>query len=149
MSANQFTAGSPRPRIGVLFDRDRAPEELAAFAAGVLVGWISEWFGWFYILSVALFFFAVVYLALSRYGNLKLGPDDSEPDYPYLTWMAMLFAAGMGIGLMFFAVAEPLQHFSAPPSGLASTVEAAHQAQIITFFHWGVHAWAVYAVVVL
>lgn len=127
--------------IGIIFPKD------AALIFEQLQNWVIKSFGWFYILSVALFFFAVVYLALSRYGNLKLGPDDSEPDYPYLTWMAMLFAAGMGIGLMFFAVAEPLQHFSAPPSGLASTVESAHQAQIITFFHWGVHAWAVYAVV--
>ncbi len=127
--------------IGIIF-----PQDAAQFFERLQDQVILS-FGWFYILAVALFFFAVVYLALSRYGNLKLGPDDSEPDYPYLTWMAMLFAAGMGIGLMFFAVAEPLQHFSAPPSGPASTVEAARQAQVITFFHWGVHAWAVYAVV--
>ncbi|WP_454006786.1 BCCT family transporter [Alcaligenes sp. Marseille-Q7550] len=127
--------------IGIIFPED------AARIFEQLQDWVILSFGWFYILAVALFFFAVVYLALSRYGNLKLGPDDSEPDYPYLTWMAMLFAAGMGIGLMFFAVAEPLQHFSAPPAGPAGTVEAARQAQVITFFHWGVHAWAVYAVV--
>lgn len=114
---------------------------------GHMQNYVIDNFGWFYILAVALFFFAVVFLAMSRYGNLKLGPDDSEPDYPYLTWMAMLFAAGMGIGLMFFAVAEPLQHFSAPPVSDPYTVAAARESQLITFFHWGLHAWAVYAVV--
>ena len=127
--------------IGVLFPSD------AQIIFGKLQDAVIKGFGWFYILAVAFFFFAVAYLALSRYGNLKLGPDDSDPDYPYLTWMAMLFAAGMGIGLMFFAVAEPIQHFSAPPSGDGGTTAAARQAQVITFFHWGVHAWAVYSVV--
>lgn len=127
--------------VGVIFPKD-ADEIFSKLQTFIIDG-----FGWFYILSVACFFFAVVYLALSRYGNLKLGPDDSEPDYPYLTWMAMLFAAGMGIGLMFFAVAEPLQHFSVPTSGEAGTVAAARQSLMITFFHWGLHAWSVYAVV--
>lgn len=127
--------------VGVLF-----PTDATAIFNGLQAAVIDN-FSWFYILVVALFFFAVAFLAFSRYGDLKLGPDDSEPDYPYATWMAMLFAAGMGIGLMFFAVAEPLQHFSVPTSGAARTVEAARQAQVITFFHWGLHAWAVYAVV--
>lgn len=127
--------------IGILFPAD------AQEIFGKLQNVVIESFGWFYILAVALFFFAIAYLALSRYGNLKLGPDDSEPDYPYLTWMAMLFAAGMGIGLMFFAVAEPMQHFAAPPSGVSDAAAAARESQVITFFHWGLHAWAVYAVV--
>src|SRR5690606_18452953 len=104
-------------------------------------------FGWFYILAVAGFLIAVAFLAASRYGRLKLGPDDSEPDYGYPTWIAMLFAAGMGIGLMFFAVAEPIQHFSQPPDVEPDTLDAARQAMVITFFHWGVHAWAIYGVV--
>ena len=127
--------------VGILFPAD------AEAIFGRLQTVIIESFGWFYILVVAMFFFAIAYLALSRYGNLKLGPDDSDPDYPYFTWMAMLFAAGMGIGLMFFAVAEPMQHFSAPPSGSLQGAAAAREAQVITFFHWGLHAWSIYAVV--
>ena len=127
--------------IGVLF-----PERADAIF-GRLQGAIVHGFGWFYILAVAGFLIAVVFLAASRYGRLKLGPDDSEPDYSYPTWMAMLFAAGMGIGLMFFAVAEPIQHFAQPPDVEPDTLDAARQAMVITFFHWGVHAWAIYGVV--
>jgi len=78
---------------------------------------------------------------------VKLGADDAEPDYSYLSWFAMLFSAGMGIGLMFFGVAEPIFHYTAPPVGQGSTLEAARQAMVITFFHWGLHAWAIYIVV--
>ena len=75
--------------------------------------WVLDTFGWFYLLSVGIFLFFALYLAVSRFGDLKLGNDDADPDYPYLTWLAMLFAAGMGIGLMFYAVAEPILHYSA------------------------------------
>ena len=104
-------------------------------------------FGWFYILAVALFLIFVLFLMMSRYGDVKLGPDDSEPEYSYLSWFAMLFSAGMGIGLLFFGVAEPIQHYAKPPVGEGSTVESARQAMVLTFFHWGVHAWAIYIVV--
>ena len=102
---------------------------------------------WFYIASVAGFLVFALFLMLSRYGDVKLGPDDSEPDYSYLSWFAMLFSAGMGIGLMFFGVAEPIYHYTAPPVGEGNTVAAARQAMIITFFHWGLHAWAIYIVI--
>src|SRR5690606_30031100 len=72
-------------------------------------------FGWFYIAAVAGFLLTVVALALAPTGRLKLGPEDAEPDFPWLSWVAMLFAAGMGIGLMYFGVAEPIQHYVAPP----------------------------------
>jgi choline/glycine/proline betaine transport protein len=108
---------------------------------------IVDGFGWFYIASVAGFLIFALFLMLSRYGDVKLGPDDSEPDYSYLSWFAMLFSAGMGIGLMFFGVAEPIYHFTAPPVGEGNTVAAARQAMIITFFHWGLHAWAIYIVI--
>ena len=104
-------------------------------------------FGWFYILAVALFLIFVLFLMFSRYGDVRLGPDDSEPEYSYLSWFAMLFSAGMGIGLLFFGVAEPIQHYAKPPVGEGGTIEAARQAMILTFFHWGVHAWAIYIVV--
>jgi len=102
---------------------------------------------WFYILAVALILLSVTYLGLSRYGNIKLGPDHAEPDFSYRSWFAMLFSAGMGIGLMFFGVAEPVMHYLAPPVGDAETVAAAKEAMRVTFFHWGLHAWAIYAIV--
>ncbi|MXO65209.1 BCCT family transporter [Altericroceibacterium endophyticum] len=104
-------------------------------------------FGWLYITAVAGFLVFVIFLMVSRYGNIKLGPDESEPEYSYISWFAMLFSAGMGIGLVFFGVAEPIQHYSNPPIGEAGTVEAARQAMMLTFFHWGLHAWAIYIVV--
>lgn len=104
---------------------------------------------WFYILAVALILLTVIYLGVSRYGDIKLGPDHAEPDFSYHSWFAMLFSAGMGIGLMFFGVAEPVMHYMAPPSGEPETVNAAREALRITFFHWGLHAWSIYAIVAL
>ncbi len=119
-------------------------------AGGVFSGvqnWIVTTFGWYYLLVVALFLVFSIGLAISNYGQIKLGPDHADPDYSYLSWFAMLFSAGMGIGLLFFGVAEPIMHFSDPPVGEGGTVEAARKAMSITFFHWGLHAWAIYAVV--
>ncbi len=104
---------------------------------------------WFYVLTVAFIFFFVIFLGFSRYGDIRLGPDHSTPDYPLTTWLSMLFAAGMGIGLMFFGVAEPLMHYLSPPTAETGTVEAVQEAMKMTFFHWGLHAWAIYAIVAL
>jgi len=104
---------------------------------------------WFYVLTVAFIFFFVVILGFSRYGNIRLGPDHATPDYPLFTWLSMLFAAGMGIGLMFYGVAEPLMHYMSPPTVDAGTVEAVKEAMTMTFFHWGLHAWAIYTIVAL
>lgn len=112
-------------------------------------GWIVDHLSWFYVLTVAIILLSTVYLAVSRYGDIKLGPDHSKPDYKNGSWFAMLFSAGMGIGLMFFGVAEPVMHFVAPPIGDANTIAAAKDAMKITFFHWGLHAWAIYAMVAL
>lgn len=124
---------------------------IAPEAAGDLFSATQAWIltnaSWFYILVVAIILLAVVFLAISRYGDIKLGPDHSQPDYRDVTWFAMLFSAGMGIGLMFFGVAEPVMHFVSPPVGDAETVAAAREAMNITFFHWGLHAWAIYAIV--
>ena len=109
--------------------------------------WVSDTFGWLYIASVAAFVGLVLVLAIGPTGALKLGPDDAEPDFPYLSWLAMLFAAGMGIGLMYFGVAEPIQHYINPPEGAGRTFDAARQAMGITFFHYGAHAWSIYALV--
>jgi len=104
-------------------------------------------FGWLYLLAVGIFLFSVIILCFSRYGDLKLGPDDAEPDFRYASWVAMLFAAGMGIGLMYFAVGEPMSHYLAPPVAEPMTPAAQREAMSVTFFHWGIHAWAIYAVV--
>lgn len=111
--------------------------------------WIVTDASWFYVLTVALILISVVFLAVSRYGDIKLGPEHSQPDYRNASWFAMLFSAGMGIGLMFFGVAEPLMHFATPPVGDGGTVQAAREAMQLTFFHWGLHAWAIYAIVAL
>ncbi|KUJ71058.1 choline BCCT transporter BetT [Thiomicrospira sp. WB1] len=105
--------------------------------------------GWFYVLTVAIILITVTFLGLSRYGDIKLGPDHASPDYSKITWFSMLFSAGMGIGLMFFGVAEPVMHYMSPPIAESGTVDAAREAMKITFFHWGLHAWAIYAIVAL
>lgn len=117
-----------------------------AFFSGAL-GWITENLGWYYLLAVGIILIAFVFVALSRYGTIKLGPDHSEPAYSDRSWFAMLFSTGMGIGIMFFGVAEPLLHYLNPPVGTPETIEAAKSAMNITFFHWGIHAWAIYGIV--
>ena len=114
---------------------------------GSIQGWILTHVSWFYVLTVAIILISTVFLAISRYGDIKLGPDHSVPDFKDYTWFAMLFSTGMGIGLMFFGVAEPVMHFLSPPIGEGGTVTAARNAMSITFFHWGLHAWAIYAIV--
>ena len=105
--------------------------------------------GWFYILTVAIILLTVVILGFSRYGDIRLGPDHATPEFSKLTWLSMLFAAGMGIGLMFFGVAEPVMHFLAPPTADPNSIAAVKEAMKTTFFHWGVHPWAIYAAVAL
>ncbi|WP_159627558.1 BCCT family transporter [Massilia puerhi] len=111
---------------------------------------ITRNFGWLYLwIVLGMVVFAVV-LAFSRYGDLKLGDDDDEPEFSIGSWFSMLFAAGMGIGLVFFGVAEPISHYmDAPPGTVSATPEAAGVAMRFTFFHWGVHPWAVYSAVAL
>jgi choline/glycine/proline betaine transport protein len=125
--------------------------DLFAEIFGRVQEFIATSLGWFYILAVSLFLVFVIFLALSPYGRIRLGPDDSRPDYSYLSWFAMLFSAGMGIGLLFFSVAEPVYHFAVevPPATNADpgSTGAAREAMNITFFHWGLHAWAIYIVV--
>src|SRR6056297_1357417 len=108
---------------------------------------ITTQFGWFMIAGVAAMLAFSLYLAIGSYAKVKLGPDDSEPDYSTLSWFAMLFSAGMGIGLLYYGVAEPLTHYLDPPRGLAArSPAAAQQAMNITFHHYGFSPWAVYAV---
>ncbi|WP_293778891.1 BCCT family transporter [uncultured Oxalicibacterium sp.] len=111
---------------------------------------ITKNFGWLYLWVVLGLVIFSVFLAVSRYGDLKLGKEDEEPAFSLPSWFAMLFAAGMGIGLVFWGVSEPLSHYMKPPPGIvAQTPEAANAAMRYSFFHWGVHPWAVYSVVAL
>ncbi|GBQ02753.1 high-affinity choline transporter BetT [Streptomyces spongiicola] len=112
---------------------------------GVVVGWISTGLGWYYFLAATLYLAFVVFIGASRYGNLKLGPRHSTPDFGLFAWGAMLFAAGIGIDLMFFAVSGPVSHYLMPPEGPGQTVEAARQAVVWTLFHYGITGWAMYA----
>ncbi|MFO7776022.1 MAG: BCCT family transporter [Candidatus Hydrogenedentota bacterium] len=107
---------------------------------------IAHYFGWFYMIVVTGILVFIIWVAFSRYGNIPLGPNDSKPDYSYFAWFTMLFAAGMGIGLLFYSVAEPLTHFTDPPTGAGRLDgEGAQRAFHLTYFHWGVHPWAIYS----
>ena len=99
--------------------------------------YITNDFGWFYMLAVALFLIFVVSIALSPWGQIKLGPDHSEPEYSFSSWFAMLFSAGYGIALLFFGVAEPILHYAQPPSGEAQTIAAAKQSNANCIFSLG------------
>lgn len=112
-----------------------------------VLDYLTTSFGWFYMLAVAFFLLFMVAIALSKWGSIKLGPDHAEPEYSFLSWFAMLFAAGYGIALLFFGVAEPVLHYSSPPEGPALTIGSAQQAMQIAFFHWGFHVWAIYGLV--
>ena len=129
--------------FGVLFT------EAAGALFGFLQSFITTNFGWFFILlmNVALVF--CLYLIASRYGDIRLGKQTERPQYSLVSWIGMLFSAGIGIGLVYWGTAEPLYHFMAPPLGEAETVEAAKQAMNFSFLHWGLHAWAIYTIVAL
>lgn len=128
---------------------DSAAEVLGSVRTGIV-----DTFGWFFVASVVFFLVFTLWLALSRHAHTKLGPDDAEPEFGTLTWFSMLFAAGMGIGLVNYGVEEPMIYFAGvdgylPPriEGLAAgTAEAASEAMLVTFHHWGLAPWAIYAV---
>ncbi|WP_164100651.1 glycine betaine uptake BCCT transporter [Candidatus Laterigemmans baculatus] len=125
------------------------PAGLGAGSAALL-SVTTKYFGWFYLVATLGFLSFVLYLAFSRHGNVKLGLDDDEPKYGNRSWFAMLFSAGMGIGLVFWGVAEPVSHYQTPPPGvLPQTPEAARAAMRYAFFHWGLHAWAIYTTIAL
>ena len=108
---------------------------------------ISDYGGWFFVLAVNFFLVFVLFIAFGKYGKIRLGGKRAKPEFSMAGWFAMLFSAGMGIGILFWSVAEPIYHFSSPPHGEGGTVEAAKLALETTFLHWGLHAWAIYALV--
>ncbi|QVL21534.1 choline transporter BetT [Pseudomonas qingdaonensis] len=109
--------------------------------------WAANTVGWYYMLAMTLYLVFVVVTALSGYGKIKLGADHDEPEFSYLSWAGMLFAAGISITLFFFCVSEPLTHLLQPPQGEAGTAEAGRQAMQLLFLHWGLHGWGVFAFV--
>ncbi len=114
---------------------------------GVWLSFFTGNFGWLYLIILTVFVFFLVFLCVSKIGNIKLGKDDDKPEFKTSSWFFMLFSASMGIGLVFWSVAEPIYHFIDPPFGQGGTVEAANIAMRTTFVHWGLHPWAVYGVV--
>lgn len=125
-----------------------SPAGFKKVADGIF-NFLTDKFGWFYL--IAMFFFVVfmISIAFSKFGKIRLGADDSRPEYSYISWFAMLFSAGMGIGLVFWGVAEPLNHYMAPLGAEAGSIEAANFAIYTSFFHWGIHPWANYTVIAL
>ena len=114
----------------------------------MLFGGAMEYFGWFMVLTMNAVFFYCIYLIFSKYGDVKIGGPDAEPEFSNASWVAMLFSAGLGIGLLYYGVGEPMYHFVAPPTGAdAGTAEAAKSAMLFTFLHWGFHGWGIYALV--
>lgn len=124
-----------------------APEQTQTLLNAAKSGIFAN-FSWFYVLAFSVFLGFLVILSVSSLGNIKLGNDEEEPEFGFLSWLAMLFAAGMGVGLMFFGVAEPLTHYLSD----ITTGSAEHKQQealLHTVFHWGIHAWAVYGTIAL
>jgi glycine betaine transporter len=118
-------------------------------AADSALGWVIQTFGWVFVLSTFCFLGLAIYLGLSRHGKIRLGKDDERPEFRTVSWVAMMFSAGMGIGLMFFGVSEPLSHLQSPPNHAAppGSREAARVAMEYSYFHWAFHPWAIYAIV--
>jgi len=123
-----------------------AVPEAAGNAINAALNFVNTTFGWLYLLIVTFFVLVCFIFAFSKYGKIKLGKDDDEPEYSTFSWFAMLFSAAMGIGLIFWSIAEPMSYFAAPPVGEAGTVETAQWSLRQTIFHWGLHPWSVYAI---
>lgn len=117
------------------------------FVAGSALNFLTTNFGWLYLAAVFFILLFIIGIAFSPYGKIKLGKDDEEPEFSTTAWFAMLFTTGMGIGLVFWSIAEPMYHYMSPPFGEAETAEAAEIAMRYTFFHWGLHPWAVFTLV--
>lgn len=131
--------------VGLVIVTLVAPEQMTAVLNWMKAAIFAN-FSWFYILTFSIFLFFLVLLSVSSLGNIKLGTNEEEPEFSFLSWLAMLFAAGMGVGLMFFGVAEPLIHNFVADGGFEYKQQ---EAMLHTLFHWGIHAWAVYAVIAL
>lgn len=123
--------------------------ELLESTADALTSAVFGALDWFYVATVTGLLALALWLALGPAGSIRLGRDDEEPEFSTLSWLAMLFCAGMGAGLLFWGVAEPMTHYATPPLGEAGSPRAARQAMVLANFHWGLHAWAIYCVAAL
>ncbi|MEV7599650.1 BCCT family transporter [Kitasatospora sp. NPDC089797] len=124
-------------------------EDSLGRTSSTALGWVLHNFGWLFVVAADVFLALTVLLAFSRFGRIRLGRDDDEPEFSTLAWVAMMFSAGMGIGLMFYGVGEPLQLFATPQPGSGlepQSAAAAQQALEFSLFHWTLHPWAIYAV---
>jgi len=124
-----------------------AVPEKAGEVLNVAQTWLTRTFGWYYMLVIGGYLVFVVVLAFSNFGKLKLGGKDDQPDFSYGAWAGMLFSSGIGISLLYFGASEPLDHYFNPPEGPSASAEAARQGLQLTFLHWGLHGWAIYALV--
>ncbi|MDO4788647.1 MAG: BCCT family transporter [Johnsonella sp.] len=112
-----------------------------------ILAFLTVKFGWLYMIAMLFFVIFVLIIAMSKYGSIRLGEDDSRPEYSTVSWFAMLFGAGMGVGLVFWGVAEPVSHYINPMGMSGNTPEAAEFAMRVSFMHWGIHPWANYAII--
>ncbi|TFB14042.1 BCCT family transporter [Filobacillus milosensis] len=141
--------------IAILFiiwgviSEDTLPNWNLGTVTGKIQSFLVDKFGWFYLLSATAFLVFALFLIASKYGNIVLGKDGDKPEYNYVTWFGMLFSAGMGIGLVFWGATEPIYHFNTPPYAVENEGEAAKVAMRYSFFHWGLHPWAIYSVLAL
>jgi len=140
-----FFGGAGVIILGVVFTIALGDTAEAIF--GNIQSWIANFTGWFFVLVMNLVFFFCLGLMFTKYGDLRIGGRDAEPEFSTLGWFSMLFSAGMGIGILFYGVAEPMFHFVGNPFTEAGTPEAAQKAMDLTFLHWGVHPWGIYALV--
>ena len=126
---------------------------LQAEQAGIAFGEVStlllQNFKWFYVLMMTSVVGFLFYLMVSRFGNIRLGKDDEKPEFSFISWISMLFSGGMGVGLVFWSVAEPINHYMANPFTPGFTDESASMAMQLTFFHWGLHPWAIFCITAL
>ncbi len=125
-----------------------APDAMANAALG-MTGFALKTFDWFFLVLCTGFLILGGYMAFGPYGHIRLGKDEDRPEFSTLSWLSMLFAAGMGAGLLFWGVAEPMFHYLSPPGMVGKTPEAARMAMVITNLHWGLHAWSIYAICAL
>ncbi|ART63432.1 choline BCCT transporter BetT [Kushneria marisflavi] len=121
--------------------------EQANRVINAVLGWIANTFGWYYFLTVVVYLAFVIFLGVSRFGKIRLGPEHARPDFNIFSWSAMLFSAGIGIGVIFFALAEPLTQFYKAPGAPEDQIEAARYAMQLTFLHWGLSGWGIYTLV--
>lgn len=113
-----------------------------------IYNFLTKQFGWLYLAAMLFFVVFILLIAFSKWGKIRLGPDDSRPEYSTVSWFAMLFGAGMGVGLVFWGISEPVSHYIAPMAGIApASAEAADFAMKASFMHWGIHPWANYAII--